>query len=145
MKVLPHYSFLCLFTHFCLYMYVQCSYSENSVSDHLFSAGNSLIRPVLYSPDRFSHWLPMYQQPLLHDQLLYSELRAVASDHTVTLPAQYDHLTSATRDSCTSPSSFLYPTLCTHLKLVSKVLHKIFIEINVFLCRTSDASFRQCR
>ena len=34
-------------------------YSENSVWDHLSSAGNSLIRrPVLYSPDMFSHWLP---------------------------------------------------------------------------------------
>ena len=40
---------------------------------------------------------PMYQQPLLDDQFFYSELRAVASDPTVTLSPQYDHLTSATR------------------------------------------------
>ena len=38
----------------------------------------------------------MYQQPLLDDQLLHSELRAVASDPTVTLLPQYDHLTSVT-------------------------------------------------
>ena len=37
----------------------------------------------------------MNQQPLLDDQLLYSELRAVASGPTVTLPVQYDHLTKA--------------------------------------------------
>ena len=34
----------------------------------------------------------MYHQPLLDDHL-YFELRAVASGPTVTLPAQYDHLT----------------------------------------------------
>ena len=30
-------------------------YSENSVLDHLSSAGSSLIRPVLHSPNLFSH------------------------------------------------------------------------------------------
>ena len=39
-------------------IYIQFIYSENSVSDHLSSAGNSQIRPVLYSPNWFSHWLP---------------------------------------------------------------------------------------
>ena len=77
-------------------------YSENSISDHLSSVGHSLIRPVLYSVDWFSHFLPCkYQQALWDDQLFHSELRAVVSD-PITLPPQYDHLTSA---------------ICAHLRL----------------------------
>ena len=52
----------------------------------------------------------MYQQPLLNDYFLYSELLAVASSPTVSLPLQYDHLTHVHISTELS-----YPTLYTHL------------------------------
>ena len=62
----------------------------------------------------------MYCQPIFDDQLLYSELRAAASDPTVHLLLQYDHLikvmTSALRTIL--PHSLLLPyipPLKTHL------------------------------
>ena len=72
-------------------------YSENLVLDHLSSA-SKLANTAIFAPPLLIFPLgPIYQQPLLDDQFVYSEIQEIASGLTVTLPLQCDHLTSVTR------------------------------------------------
>ena len=82
----------------------------------------------------------MYQQPLLDNQLVYIGLRAVAAGPTVTLPLQYDRLTSAARAHL-HPAISLYPTTlhtserrCIHVYYgdVHVVVHvDVYVQVDV--------------